>query len=107
MLSRVLRLSSGTIHRRAPLHTTPIAFTAATSSGRATPRPQPTSDAEDTTHTPDSYSKDVDVTPPPDPTTHRVDAASEAVQRPHEPPSGEYSRAGTKTKEFEKGKDHA
>ena len=60
------------------------------------------SDAEDTSHTPDSYSKDVDVTPPPDPTTHRVDAASEAVQRPHEPPSGEYSRAGTKTKEFEK-----
>jgi hypothetical protein len=88
------------------MHATPAVFTATTSD--AAPRPKSASKGDDhTTHTPDSYSKDVDVTPPTDPTTHRVDAASEAVQRPHEPPSGEFSRAGTRTKDYEKGRDKA
>ncbi|TFK33482.1 hypothetical protein BDQ12DRAFT_409005 [Crucibulum laeve] len=49
-------------------------------------------------HTTDTYAKDVDATPPPDSSVHRVDPDSENVQKPHEPPSGEWSRAGTRTK---------
>ena len=45
-------------------------------------------------HSAESYFKDVDHTPPPDTSTYQVDASSEAVQRPHKPPSGEYSQAG-------------
>jgi hypothetical protein len=52
-------------------------------------------------HNADSYFKDVDETAPPDPTIHRVDAASEAVQRPYEPPSGQWSQAGVRTSEYE------
>jgi hypothetical protein len=52
-------------------------------------------------HTPDSYNKDVDFTPPPDPSIHRVDPTSDSVQKPHEAPSGEWSRAGTRTKEYQ------
>ncbi|KJA26677.1 hypothetical protein HYPSUDRAFT_180829 [Hypholoma sublateritium FD-334 SS-4] len=44
-------------------------------------------------HTTDSYAKEVDATPPPDTTIHRVDGDSDRVQKPHEPPSG-YSRSG-------------
>ncbi|KAG2339353.1 hypothetical protein BDR05DRAFT_968091 [Suillus weaverae] len=51
-------------------------------------------------HSADSYFKDVDETAPQDPTIHRVDAASEAVQRPYEPPSGQWSQAGVRTSEF-------
>lgn len=54
----------------------------------------------DPPHSSDSYAKDVDATPPPDHTVHRVDPTSEAAQKPHEPPSGEFSRAGTKTEEY-------
>jgi hypothetical protein len=52
-------------------------------------------------HGPDSYNKDIDSTPPPDSTIHRVDPNSESVQKPHEAPSGEWSRAGTRTSEYQ------
>lgn len=52
-------------------------------------------------HNPDSYSKDVDFTPPSDTSIHRVDPTSESVQKPHEAPSGEWSRAGTRTSEYQ------
>lgn len=52
-------------------------------------------------HNAESYFKDVDETVPSDPTIHRVDATSEAVQRPYEPPSGEWSQAGVRTSEYE------
>jgi hypothetical protein len=52
-------------------------------------------------HSPDSYNKDVDSTPPPDSTIHRVDPTSESVQKPHEAPSGQWSRAGTQTSEYQ------
>ncbi|KAG1738766.1 hypothetical protein EDB19DRAFT_1877217 [Suillus lakei] len=52
-------------------------------------------------HSADSYFKDVDETPPQDPTIHCVDAASEAAQRPYEPPSGQWSQAGVRTSEYE------
>ncbi|EIW76513.1 hypothetical protein CONPUDRAFT_64677 [Coniophora puteana RWD-64-598 SS2] len=48
----------------------------------------------------DDYFKDVDHNPPPDTQTHRVDAGSEAAQRPHEPPSGQWSKAGAETEEY-------
>ncbi|KAG2357205.1 hypothetical protein BDR07DRAFT_1421028 [Suillus spraguei] len=48
----------------------------------------------------DSYLKDVDETAPQDPTIHRVDATSDAVQRPYEPPSGQWSQAGARTSEY-------
>ncbi|KAI0321973.1 hypothetical protein OF83DRAFT_1039821, partial [Amylostereum chailletii] len=48
----------------------------------------------------DSYFKDVDAEPPLDPTVHRVDSASDAVQRPYEAPSGQYSQAGVETDEY-------
>jgi len=54
----------------------------------------------DVNHSAESYFKDVDYAPPPDSTVHRVDSSSEAVQRPHDPPSGEWSRAGTLTEEY-------
>lgn len=57
------------------------------------------SDAKDG-HSAESYFKDVDSTPPVDSTVHRVDSSSEAVQRPYEPPSGEYSQAGVQTEEY-------
>jgi hypothetical protein len=50
-------------------------------------------------HTSDTYSKEVDATPPSDHTVHRLDPESDNVQKPHEPPSG-YSRAGVKTEEY-------
>ncbi|KIM37754.1 hypothetical protein M413DRAFT_448270 [Hebeloma cylindrosporum] len=51
-------------------------------------------------HTTDSYSKDVDSTPAPDPAVHRIDPDSDRVQKPYEPPSGEWSRAGDETDEY-------
>lgn len=51
-------------------------------------------------HTPDSYSKEVDRTPPNDEKIHRVDPDSDLVQKPYEAPSGEWSRAGVKTDEY-------
>lgn len=55
-------------------------------------------------HTTDSYSKDVDSTPAPDKTVHRVDPDSDRVQKPYEPPSGEWSRAGVETEEYRQAK---
>ncbi|KIK36052.1 hypothetical protein CY34DRAFT_811633 [Suillus luteus UH-Slu-Lm8-n1] len=74
--------SSFRVHR--PLHTSTRLL-------RPTPKP----------HNAESYFKDVDETAPSDPTIHRVDATSEAVQRPYEPPSGEWSQAGVRTREYE------
>lgn len=47
-------------------------------------------------HSADSYFKDVDSEPPSDPTVHRVDSGSEAVQRPYEEPNGKYAETGAK-----------
>ncbi|TFK34105.1 hypothetical protein BDQ12DRAFT_669668 [Crucibulum laeve] len=47
------------------------------------------------------YAKHVDATSPPDSFVHRVDPGSENVQKSHEPPSGEWSRAWTRIKEYE------
>ena len=58
-----------------------------------------TSPQEQTKHTSDTYSKEVDATPASDHTVHRLDPESDNVQKPHEPPSG-YSRAGVKTEEY-------
>lgn len=51
-------------------------------------------------HTPDSYSKEVDYTPPKDKKVHRVDPESDRVQKPYEAPSGEWSLAGVKAEEY-------
>lgn len=51
-------------------------------------------------HTSDSYAKDVDDTPPSDNTVHRMDPDSDRFQKPYEPPSGEWSRAGIQTEEY-------
>jgi hypothetical protein len=50
-------------------------------------------------HSADSYSKDVDHSPPSDPTIHVVDSAHHPtdVQRPHEPPANTYSHTGIKS----------
>ncbi|KAH9977618.1 hypothetical protein BGW80DRAFT_766212 [Lactifluus volemus] len=45
-------------------------------------------------HSAESYSKEVDSTPPADSSTYQVDESSDTVQRPHKPPSGKYSQAG-------------
>jgi hypothetical protein len=52
-------------------------------------------------HSAEHYFKDVDTSPPSDPTIHRVDAGSENAQRPHEPPSGKWSQAGVQTGEYQ------
>ncbi|KAI0722520.1 hypothetical protein C8Q76DRAFT_596036, partial [Earliella scabrosa] len=54
-------------------------------------------------HTADSYFKDVDNSPPPSQTTHQVDssATGSQIQRPNEPMTGDFSRAGPQTKEYE------
>ncbi|KAF9542628.1 hypothetical protein CPC08DRAFT_716930 [Agrocybe pediades] len=51
-------------------------------------------------HNTDTYAKEVDTTPVEDKSVHRVDPDSENVQKPHEPPSGDFSRAGTQTDEY-------
>ncbi|KAF9523689.1 hypothetical protein CPB83DRAFT_862485 [Crepidotus variabilis] len=51
-------------------------------------------------HSPDTYSKEADSSPASDKTINKLDPESEAVQRPHDPPSGEYSRAGVKSEEY-------
>ncbi|KAG1857475.1 hypothetical protein F4604DRAFT_1796014 [Suillus subluteus] len=70
-------------------------------------RPLHSSSGKPKPHSAESYFKDVDETAPQDPTIHCVDAASEAVQRPYQPPSGEWSQAGVRTSEYEsKDKPH-
>ncbi|TFK46986.1 hypothetical protein OE88DRAFT_1728773 [Heliocybe sulcata] len=56
--------------------------------------------AEDKPHSAESYFKDVDETAPPDSKTHSVAYGSE-VQRASEPPSGEWSRKGAESKEYD------
>ena len=51
-------------------------------------------------HTPDSYTKEVDYTPPSDDKIHRVDPESDRVQKPYEAPSGEWSRAGVQADKY-------
>jgi hypothetical protein len=51
-------------------------------------------------HSAESYSKEVDSSPPADSSTYQVDTSSDAVQRPHTPPSGKYSRAGVGSEEY-------
>ncbi|RPD81362.1 hypothetical protein L226DRAFT_549960 [Lentinus tigrinus ALCF2SS1-7] len=57
---------------------------------------------EDSKHTAESYFKDVDNSPPPS-KTHQVDGSGTGpdVQRPNEPLTGQWSRAGAQTKEYE------
>ncbi|RPD67421.1 hypothetical protein L227DRAFT_538555 [Lentinus tigrinus ALCF2SS1-6] len=57
---------------------------------------------EDSKHTAESYFKDVDSSPPPS-KTHQVDGSGTGpdVQRPNEPLTGQWSRAGAQTKEYE------
>ncbi len=54
-------------------------------------------------HTAESYFKDVDSSPPSSTKTHQVDPSGTgaAVQRPNENLTGDFSRAGTQTKEYE------
>ncbi|KAJ7653918.1 hypothetical protein DFH06DRAFT_1203206 [Mycena polygramma] len=54
----------------------------------------PASRSASTSHTADSYTKEVDSSPAADPTIHRVDPSSENVQKPHEAPSGPWSATG-------------
>lgn len=51
-------------------------------------------------HSAESYFKEVDSSPPADSSTYQVDASSDAVQRPHTPPSGKYSKAGVGSEEY-------
>jgi len=55
--------------------------------------------SDDHDHSTESYSKEVDSSPPADTSTYLVDD-SDKVQRPHHPPSGAYSRAGVGTEEY-------
>jgi hypothetical protein len=57
-------------------------------------------------HTADSYFKDVDDQPPADNTIHRVDSASDAVQRPLDPPSNAFSKASTIQQESHESMDN-
>lgn len=54
-------------------------------------------------HTADSYAKDdVDPTPPKDSNIFRVDeSGTEHSQKPYEPATGQWSRAGARTSEYE------
>lgn len=69
--------------RRATMHTSASAFSPTTQK-----------------HSTDVYNKDVDTTPPEDTTTYFVDPEAD-VQKSDAPASGEWSRAGTLTSEFE------
>src|SRR6266403_1925327 len=51
-------------------------------------------------HSAESYFKEVDSSPPADSSTYQVDTSSDAVQRPHKPPSGKYSQAGVGSEEY-------
>ncbi len=61
----------------------------------------PRFNTKDEAHTADSYFKDIDSAPPPSEKTYQVDGSNPTVQRPNEATaSGEYSRAGPRTKEY-------
>lgn len=63
---------------------------------------------EDKKHTADSYFKDVDNTPPASSKTHQVDGSGTGsqIRRPNEPMTGEFSRAGPESKEYETVSTH-
>jgi hypothetical protein len=61
---------------------------------------QTSSKVSDHDHSAESYVKEVDSSPPADTSTYQVDASSDAVQRPHKPPSGKYSQAGVGSEEY-------
>ncbi|OJT15481.1 hypothetical protein TRAPUB_7352 [Trametes pubescens] len=58
---------------------------------------------EDQKHTAESYFKDVDTSPPASSKTHQVDGSGTGsqIRRPNEPMTGEFSRAGPESKEYE------
>jgi hypothetical protein len=62
--------------------------------------PQTRSKVSGHDHSAESYFKEVDSSPPADSSTYQVDASSDAVQRPHTPPSGKYSQAGVGSEEY-------
>lgn len=89
MLSRRAVLNfRAQVRLRAPIHSTAL---------RRSEQLQKSSES----HTADSYSKDIDYTPPEDTKIHRVDSSSENAQKPHEAPSGQWSQAGVKTSEYQ------
>ncbi|KAF5329366.1 hypothetical protein D9619_009459 [Psilocybe cf. subviscida] len=95
LASNTKRLTQTT--RRSWLHTTASLSAKSHESGGSKPK-----------HTPDTYSRDVDTSSAPDTSVHRVDPSNNDVQKPHEPPSGEWSRAGVESEEYrhmEGGKD--
>ena len=51
-------------------------------------------------HSAESYFKEVDSSPPADASTYQVDDSSDKVQRPHQPPSGNFSEAGVGSEEY-------
>ena len=53
----------------------------------------------DLKHSPETYTKNVDQSPP-EGTLHSVDPESESVQRPTDPLTGPWSRAGAQTEEY-------
>lgn len=71
--------------------------------------PQTSSKVSGRDHSAESYFKEVDSSPPADSSTYQVDASSDAVQRPHTPPSGKYSQAGVGSEKFnlEKGRERS
>ena len=62
--------------------------------------PQTSSKVSGRDHSAESYFKEVDSSPPADSSTYQVDASSDAVQRPHTPPSGKFSQAGVGSEEY-------
>lgn len=64
------------------------------------PQTSSKSKVSDHDHSAESYFKEVDSSPPADSSTYQVDAASDAVQRPHKPPSGKYSQVGVGSAEY-------
>jgi hypothetical protein len=91
MLRTIQSLCPRKISRHPPsLHRSLHTFTRPLNYSSSTPKP----------HSADSYLKDVDETAPQDPTIHCVDGTSEAVQRPYQPPSGQWSQAGVRTSEY-------
>ncbi|KAJ8086087.1 hypothetical protein PM082_004906 [Marasmius tenuissimus] len=85
---RTLLLASRSLRQQGPVASTSVAHLHTTSRQLNQKSGQ---------HTTDSYSKDVDSTPPDDSKIHRVDPGSENVQKPHEPPSGKWSKTGAET----------
>jgi hypothetical protein len=60
----------------------------------------PQTNSQGADHSAESYSKEVDSSPPADSATYQVDDSSDKVQRPHKPPSGKYSQAGVVSEEY-------